>query len=621
MTLNRLTHPAIVCGGPQLTSVVEGMEAGTYPLPEDAVWREDLPHGLAVRLALATGATMEQVEEITGQPAVTEVPAPEPAQDDQPAAEDADAVIRHTHEDGTLVYGTSKGDGTAEILKAHRFRWFPSIKLWGIAQSRDHLAKRWQIQSAAEALRKAGFTVRVEIDDTPRDVTEVKADRAGRLDARYERLTAKAERSAAEGEARSARANQIAERFAGGQPILVGHHSERGARADQKRIDQNDQAAHEAFGKAERAAEAAAVVGKADAYRERPAVIIRRIAKTEAELRQTDHYINGTRPANDWRGAYGSDRKPASGDWLESLTARKTFLEHQIAADRAALAEHETSGYVLLTRDSVHVGDTVTSAHWWDKPAKVVRVNAKTVSVETEYTWTHKLPYEDIKSVQCPHEDTAVTVTAPKRPAARPKPAPVTVTRPPEREAPVTVDGSTEFFPTPAAVVERMIDAADLEADMTVLEPSAGLGAIASRVAPLVASVECIERNGQLASRLRAAAAWPGDVLCADFLEVPAAPAYDRVMMNPPFGRQADIRHVTHALGFVKPGGMVVAVMSAGVEFRQDKTTEAFRKLVADCGGWIERLPDDSFEASGTSVRTVMAVIPASAGTREEGAS
>ena len=85
---------------------------------------------------------------------------------------------------------------------------------------------------------------------------------------------------------------------------------------------------------------------------------------------------------------------------------------------------------------------------------------------------------------------------------------------------------------------------------------------------------------------------------------------YDRVLMNPPFGRQADIRHVTHALGFVKPGGMVVAVMSAGTEFRQDKTATAFREMVEARGGRLERLPDDAFAGAGISVRTVLAVIP-----------
>lgn len=74
-------HPAIVCGGPQLLSVIEGLEAGTYPQPEDAIWRGDLPRDLAVRLAKATGATDGQIAEITSGAAPAEVPAPEPEPD------------------------------------------------------------------------------------------------------------------------------------------------------------------------------------------------------------------------------------------------------------------------------------------------------------------------------------------------------------------------------------------------------------------------------------------------------------------------------------------------------------------------------------------------------------
>lgn len=55
---------------------------------------------------------------------------------------------------------------------------------------------------------------------------------------------------------------------------------------------------------------------------------------------------------------------------------------------------------------------------------------------------------------------------------------------------------------------------------------------------------------------------------------------------------------------------MVIAVISADTSFREDRTTKAFRDLVTSRGGRIERLPDDAFEASGTSIRTVMAVIP-----------
>ncbi len=61
-----LPHPVIILDNcPQLLSVITGMEAGTYPLPDDAVWRDDLPRDLAVRLAKATGATDEQIAEVS----------------------------------------------------------------------------------------------------------------------------------------------------------------------------------------------------------------------------------------------------------------------------------------------------------------------------------------------------------------------------------------------------------------------------------------------------------------------------------------------------------------------------------------------------------------------------
>jgi hypothetical protein len=59
-----MPHPAIVCSGPQLESVISELEAGTYPQPDCAIWREDLPTDKAIRLAKATGATDEQIAEV-----------------------------------------------------------------------------------------------------------------------------------------------------------------------------------------------------------------------------------------------------------------------------------------------------------------------------------------------------------------------------------------------------------------------------------------------------------------------------------------------------------------------------------------------------------------------------
>ncbi len=83
--------------------------------------------------------------------------------------------------------------------------------------------------------------------------------------------------------------------------------------------------------------------------------------------------------------------------------------------------------------------------------------------------------------------------------------------------------------------------------------------------------------------------------------------------MNPPFKNQADIKHINHALKFLKPGGKLVSVMSASVGFRENTLTNKFRSLIEERGGSIESLPDGAFKESGTMVRTVIVVIPAAA--------
>lgn len=168
------------------------------------------------------------------------------------------------------------------------------------------------------------------------------------------------------------------------------------------------------------------------------------------------------------------------------------------------------------------------------------------------------------------------------------------------------------FFPSPPAVVERLLALAEITPGMRVLEPSAGLGAIAWACAKAGATVDCYEiQQGNVFHCAMSAPMELGRTVTADFLTVSPDPLYDRVVMNPPFMKQADIKHVTHAHQFLKPGGLLVAVMAAGVTFRTDSRTKEFQALVEQHGGRIEALPENSFKASGTGVNTVVAVIPA----------
>lgn len=168
------------------------------------------------------------------------------------------------------------------------------------------------------------------------------------------------------------------------------------------------------------------------------------------------------------------------------------------------------------------------------------------------------------------------------------------------------------WFPTPPAVVSRILDAAGIEPgghQLAALEPSAGTGAIAARAAGYGYLVDCVEMDAGRAGQIPVGVA--RSVTVADFLAVEPRPEYDRVLMNPPFAGKADIAHVLHALRFLRPGGVLVSVMSAGTAFRQDKRTAGFRDLVEQAGGVIEDLPGQAFRESGTDVRTVLVTVPA----------
>jgi len=133
------------------------------------------------------------------------------------------------------------------------------------------------------------------------------------------------------------------------------------------------------------------------------------------------------------------------------------------------------------------------------------------------------------------------------------------------------------YFPTPAAIVHRMLDKAKIRPGMRVLEPSAGKGNIADLIRDVApdAELSVIETNPSLRDILHA----KGHRLIGhDFLEHDNE-QYDRIIMNPPFERGQDVQHVTHAYHLLKPGGRLVAIMSAHPFFADDAASREFRTL------------------------------------------
>jgi len=130
------------------------------------------------------------------------------------------------------------------------------------------------------------------------------------------------------------------------------------------------------------------------------------------------------------------------------------------------------------------------------------------------------------------------------------------------------------YFPTPRAVVDKMLEIAGIRPGMTVLEPSAGKGNIADAIRETApdANLSVAEYSQTLQEILRAKGF---NLVGDDFLDHRGE--YDRIVMNPPFEKNQDIRHVKHAYDLIKPGGKLIAIMSEHPFFGTDKESAEFR--------------------------------------------
>lgn len=307
-------------------------------------------------------------------------------------------TITHTHEAGTIIDGTAKGDGSAEILKANRWRWGRSIGAWFVPNSRDRLPQDHVITRTAAALEAAGFELApLEIDRTSRSTAEVEAAKIARQADRVDALDAKADRKTANAEtAWEKHERDVARLPEGGEPIKVGHHSEGRHRSAINKAHTSMRRSIDAHNDAEEAARRAEAAAATTDARYNPVTVANRIEKIGADIRRYERQIiadvydpeKGYRPATDEQKA---KRAAHYSPKLNELRDQLAYWE-QVRADQ--IATGKATGY---SRDTIAKGDAVKiRGHW----VKVARVNAKTVSVETPYSWTDRAPYAEIQDHQ-----------------------------------------------------------------------------------------------------------------------------------------------------------------------------------------------------------------------------
>lgn len=283
--------------------------------------------------------------------------------------------IEHSFE-GTVAYFEKDDLVVREAVKGAGFRFSRNVGGW-------YLNSRW---SEPTRRGRVGQVVRqfeadeVEVEDGGRapqtsaaEREEVARERAAE---RAERLDARAEKLDAASDAAWKRGEEIGKHIPFGQPILVGHHSERGHRKALATIEASGRKAVELGKEADAAARSAEIARRAA---DGTPLITRqrRIERKSAELRDIERRIAGA----------------SSEDYRVRMEEIKATLVDEIEHDKAVVA---ASGKKVYSKADVSKGDVVIVR---GRPRKVARVNAKSVSVETGYSWTDTVPYHEISKV------------------------------------------------------------------------------------------------------------------------------------------------------------------------------------------------------------------------------
>lgn len=525
-----------------------------------------------------------------------------------------------------------------------------------------------------------------------------------RAEARADRFENYSEKREKEANSTAAAVKELAGNIPFGQPILIGHHSEKRARRDAEKIENGMRRAVKLWETSEYWTRRAAGAIRHAKYKELPAVRARRIKKIEAEKRKFERaraqaaaclkawtkeelteekalqlagyseagrlivtYKNEDGTANEmgWK-AYDvlqpdgerytrcpkktlAEVQEAARQAYPRMMARHerwiNHYENRLVYERAMLAE---AGGLASDQKGPQKGGAVkcwvcsNRGEW----LYIVKVNKISVSVLDNWgnggrNFPRIVPFDKLKEVMTAaevdearkagrlHENAYKTgfILADPKPEPKAEKEETPEQKPEEKEMPgdlfdqmkktlkaggVQTITAPQLFPTPRELAERMAKIADIQPGEHVLEPSAGTGSIIAAIGckmyayePRRGELVAVEINPRLCSLLRQE--FPiMTILPNDFLELKPEQIgfFDKILMNPPFENASDIKHIKHALTFLKDGGRLVAICANGPRQR-----EKLMPLAENSGGFWEDLPRGTFSNAGTEVNTALLVI------------
>lgn len=267
------------------------------------------------------------------------------------------------------------------VMHESQFDWWGGTKVY----TAIYYAVREKVLLRVSGLKLEDVQTVEEADDVEERASRFEAhagDAKSRSDAAYDR------------------SSEIGRRFEGGQPILVGHHSERGARRDQERMHNAMRKSIDEGAKAEYWDRRADAARKHAERKQDAGVIARRIETIDKDIR-------------DWMPRLAKCEQRGA---TENVATIKRILDHLELRRAYQRKLYEAAGGLVSDGQKFEVGGEVYfSGSWW----KVLRVNPKGVTVphwssrgDTRYTMLRK--YHEIDDYRPPTPEAAAQAAAKK---------------------------------------------------------------------------------------------------------------------------------------------------------------------------------------------------------------
>lgn len=166
-----------------------------------------------------------------------------------------------------------------------------------------------------------------------------------------------------------------------------------------------------------------------------------------------------------------------------------------------------------------------------------------------------------------------------------------------------------QFFETPSDVADWLVMlAGGIQKDDTVLEPSAGRGALIKavhRACPDV-QVECYELMPENRDFLQTL---ENVILLGEDFTKDCVGTYSKIVANPPFSKNQDIKHVRLMYEHLKEGGTLAAITSPHWKMASEKKCADFRQWLEEVHAEVFEISSGEFKESGTSISTMAVVI------------